>query len=384
MRPALPCGLIATVLLIGACTSSSHKAAPTPPTVQVSVTSCGMGWTPKATGQQHILLSDTDSRAGEVSLIDPRSGAIYAQVEPIGPGTTANMDVSLSAGSYALQCAMEDEAPVVGPTVTLTGPTPAGAAPGVMPVDEAQLVPATKQYEAYVSKALPGLVAEVKALGYDITSGDLAKAKADWLTAHLSYERLGAAYDAFGALDSAINGLDHGLPGGVADPGFSGFHRIEYGLWNGASRASLTAEVDALVADVGKLQGVFAAAQIDPLTISIRAHEISENALQFELTGEDDFGSHSELATVSANLDGTRTVLDMVSPLLASRTTTMPAIDAQLALTRQLVDAQHTPAGWATLASLTTGQREHIDSALSQLCELLAPVAAILEPRRTS
>ncbi|WP_338182254.1 EfeM/EfeO family lipoprotein [Jatrophihabitans sp.] len=370
---------VGVALVATACGSSSPHSSAAPRTVQVSVSSCGVGWSTHAAGAQHLLLSDTDSRPGGVALINPSTGAVFAEVEPIGPGTTADLDITLGAGTYALRCAMEDEAAVVGPRVTLTG-SAADPAPGVVPVDQADLIGATKSYEAYVSGALPGLTAEVAGLRGDIMAGDEAKAKTDWLTAHLSYERLGAAYDAFGDLDGEINGLTNGLPGGVHDSGFTGFHRIEYGLWHGEKAATLVPQVDALNAAVGKLAAVFAKAQIDPLDIAIRAHEISENALQFELTGEDDYGSHSELATVGANLDGTKTVLAMVSTLLKPRDKNLPAVEAGLARAQQVVGAHlHT-----ALGQLTTSQREQINAAISQLCELLAPVATILEPRRTS
>ncbi|MGI8879914.1 MAG: hypothetical protein ACR2KJ_05240 [Jatrophihabitans sp.] len=62
----------------------------------------------------------------------------------------------------------------------------------------------------------------------DIDRGDLARARTDWLPAHLAYEQLGAAYGAFGDADSRINGLPNGLPAGVHDEDVAGLHRIEY------------------------------------------------------------------------------------------------------------------------------------------------------------
>ena len=44
----------------------------------------------------------------------------------------------------------------------------------------------------------------------------------------------------FGAYDDEIDGLPFGLAGGVNDPGFTGFYRLEYGLWHGQSAAELT------------------------------------------------------------------------------------------------------------------------------------------------
>lgn len=217
------------------------------------------------------------------------------------------------------------------------------------------------------------------ALRADLDSGDLAQARRDWLPAHLEYERLGAAYGAFGDLDDAINGLPNGLPQGVDDPEWTGFHRIEYGLWHGQPASTLSALGDTLAADVGKLGATFATAQIDPLEISIRAHEITENAVQFELTGETDFGSDSNIATIAANLQGTVTVLDILTPLLSPRDLQLPQLRALLAKTQADLAASG-----AVLQELPRARRELLNADLSQLAEELAPVASILEPRRVT
>ena len=110
------------------------------------------------------------------------------------------------------------------------------------------------------------------------------------------------------------------MPGGTSDPDFTGFHRLEYGLWHGQSAAGLVPIADALQASVAfPDERCSPRAQLDPAEVAIRAHEITENAIEFELTAATDFGSHSNLATVAANLAGTRTVLDLLKPLLLSR-----------------------------------------------------------------
>jgi iron uptake system component EfeO len=134
----------------------------------------------------------------------------------------------------------------------------------------------------------------------------------------------------------------------------------------------------ALAASVDDLAGTFAKAQIDPLQLSLRAHEITENALQFELTGHTDYGSGSNLQTVAANLDGTATVLGILKPLLAERFPQLPQTLALLEKTR--ADIAAAPA----LAALTRAQRERIDADVAQLAEDLAPVASMLEPRRAN
>jgi iron uptake system component EfeO len=359
--------LLALALAATACDSAEpHRSKASRVTVQVSVSQCGTGWSGGRAGTQHLLLHNTDSRPGEARVIDPGSGAVFADVEPIGHATTVPLDVTLRAGNYAIACLMEDEAPVTGREQTVRGRLAAGlvATPGVVPVTQADLIPATQDYQRFVSAQLPHLSAGVAALRVSVVRGERAAAERDWLTAHLRYERLGAAYDAFGDLDAAINGLDRGSD-------WSGFHRIEAGLWHGAPLSSLVAQVDTLQRTVTTLRRQFAHAQIDPLQIGFRAHEISENALEFSLTGIDDYGSHSDLATIQANQQGTTTVLGLVTSLLRSRHVDLTAIRAAIArtddaLARRPVD------------------REQLDAALSQQCEVLAPVASVLEPRRTS
>jgi iron uptake system component EfeO len=372
--------VVAVGLSIAACGGASPSRS-TP--INVSVGQCGLGWTDAAPGQQHFVLTNTDIRAGEVLLTDARTAAVYADVEPVGPGTREHLDIPLGSGSYTFRCAMEDEATVVGPTVTIPGNVRKPTMP-VSAVTQGDLIEATKSYETYVKGQIPALVRLTTALRTAIADRDLGAARRAWLPAHLEYERLGAAYDAFGDLDGAINGLPSGLPGGVHDRDWVGFHRVEYGLWHGESAASLLAQATSLQNGVKQLGARFATAQIDPLVLSIRAHEITENALQFELTGETDFGSHSNLATVSANLDGTSTVLGIIRPLLAPRDRQLSTLDTELARTTADLRAVHTPAGWPPIARLSRPERERLNSDLSQLCELLASVASILEPRRAS
>ena len=95
------------------------------------------------------------------------------------------------------------------------------------------LAGAVRAYTTYVAGNLPGLLAASRRLDSDVARGDLAAARSDWLTAHLDYERLGAAYNAFGDFDAEINGMAGGLPEGTATPGWTGFFAIEHALWSG-------------------------------------------------------------------------------------------------------------------------------------------------------
>jgi iron uptake system EfeUOB component EfeO/EfeM len=347
---------------------------------------CGANWTSPKPGRQNLLIANTGIETTEVYLVDPGSGAVYGEIVGLAPGTSDQMSVVLGAGTYALRCRPADADPVTGPPVHVTGSASGSTAgtvtPGVLPVSREDLTEPVKQYQAYVESGLDKLKPLVQKLRDDLAAGDLDAARADWTPAHQQYERLGGAYDAFGDLGEAIDGLPSGLPAGVADPGFAGFHRIEYGLWHGQSAAQLSAPAADLATAVGKLATAFPGDQIDPLSLGLRTHEILEDAVRFELSDQSNQGSGSNLATIDANIDGTQGLLGILRPILTPRDPDLPRIDAALTRLRSLVEAQRHPDGsWTPPAQLTTAQREALNSAAGGAVELLAPVATICEPR---
>ena len=380
--------------LVAAVGTGDHRpaagatGAPAPGPVDVTLSDCGSGWTPGPAGAQEITVHNADFHPGELRLVGvgPDNGRqVFAQVEPFGPGTTVTMHVRLSAGQYALQCLFEEQSPVTGPARTVTGDAP--GVRGVLPVPQDKLIRPTLRYTVWVRRQLPLLERQTRSLAHAAAAGNLAVARRWWLAAHAGYERLGAAYEAFGDLDGVINGLPAGLPQGVHDPDFTGFHRVELALWHPGSTSSTARrhQADVLAGAVADLRRQLTSTQLAPLTFSIRAHEIVENLLRPVLTGSADLGSHSDLATVAAGLDGTRTVLRLVRKQLAPR---YPHVQR---LYRAVDGARHLVArlsrgrlGRTAVADWPTGQRERIDAVVAGLAERLAPVAAILEPRRVT
>jgi iron uptake system component EfeO len=354
------------------------------PEISVSRSSCGLGWEDPKPGPQTFQVHNTGTVSAEVDLIDPATGTIFGEVGSLGPGTTRPLVVTLGNGEYAFRCLPDEAAAIVGPVSKVTGGAERSG-PSVVPVTDEDLIAPLRAYRVKVIAGLGTLVTDTDALKAAVHGQDRAASEAVWSTAHLSYERLGAAYDAFGHSDGALNGTTAGLPGGTADTGFSGFHRLEFGLWHGEPMDALGAVVDQLDADARKLRQDFPTAQVDPNELGLRAHEIVENALQFELTGKTDYGSGTNLATVLANLDGTRTVLDVLRPLLTPRYSALPTVDSWLSRTQAAIQsARRTDGSWTPITQLARSQRQKIDGDVSQLTELLAPIAAITEPRRTS
>jgi iron uptake system component EfeO len=168
------------------------------------------------------------------------------------------------------------------------------------------------------------------------------------------------------------------------DNNLTGFHKIEALLWSGAPAPALQAAVAGLRQAVDKLITQLATVDVDPNIIALRAHEIVENAIQFELNGTTDAGSHSNLATVGANLVGATQTLDLLTPLLVNRYPKLSSAKAALTAAQRLVAGFDQAGTWTPLDKLTRVQRENLDAQLENLVELLAPIAAICDERVAS
>jgi iron uptake system component EfeO len=325
---------------------------------------------------------NTDSVTMEVELVDPASHGIYQEIESLAPGTSRSFHLVLGNGRYAFTCLPDGADLETGPSVTIKD-GPAQGATAIAPVDETVLAPAVKTYRAHVAAGLTTLAASVGSLRTALGSGDRSRAQKAWLIAQLAYNRLGAAYDTFGDSADAIDGMPDGLPDGVHDKDWTGLRRIEYGLWHNESMPALAGLGTRLASDVAGLHRDFDKERTDPNDLPLRSHEILENTLQFELSGTEDQGAHAELAVMSANLDGTRMVLDAIGPEIQPRYPAWPTVQSELAGLKKLVDSYHKGGRWAPLQSLSTHDREELDGKLGRLLEDLAPIAAIGEVRRT-
>ena len=370
-----------TVGLAASLSACGSGAAQPSNVITVSSNQCGGKWSVPGPGWHTFQIDNQSTGGGEIDLIDPANGAIYAEVENTGPGTITPMRLNLGSGTYAFMCNFNDFNTQVGTKVTVGGH--AKGTPAVLPVSYNQTIPYAKKYQAYAEAGLKVLARETATLAADIRAGDLMAAKKDWLTAHLQYQTLGAAYGTFGDYDGEIDGDANAT--GVNSPGWTGFYRLEYGLWHGQSAKELTPVAATLDKNVKALLAWWPKQQIPLSDVGLRTHEVLENALQFQLTGNDDYGSGTTLATTLANIQGTRYLLSLLRPLLVPRYAGLPAVYSGLDRLQSLIEKEHRPNGmWVPVSALPASARQAIDAACGAVLQSLAPIASITEPRNTA
>ncbi|MFJ9864096.1 iron uptake transporter permease EfeU [Streptomyces sp. NPDC101165] len=379
----IPAAVVAVpAVLAGLVVALSRPKPAGDQTVAVSETECGKGFTAPKPGRQTFQMHNTGGKTSEVYLIDPSTSAVYGEIEGLAPGTTRDLVATVAGGTYAWRCVPTDGKAVTSEAVRVSG---GGAAKPVVPVSAQDLAAPLTAYKTYVEQGLATLVNQTRTLDDDIEGGHLDRARTDWLTAHRTYASLGAAYGTFEDFDQKIDGRPDGLPNGVQDKDFTGFLRLEHGLWHGEPAKDLRAPAQQLADAAAGLRKAFPTQEFDPGDLPLRAHEILENTLQFELTGDTDQGSGTGLATADANLAGTRELLTVLQPLLTSRAPRLlPTVDADIARLQKLLDAAHRGEGWTPVDRLDAAARHRLNGATGQLLEDLAPVPDLLEIRKSA
>jgi iron uptake system component EfeO len=375
---------LATLTTLAACSSggagSSGGGQPAN-VIDVSSNQCGGAWSVPGPGWHTIQISNQGTSGAEIDLVDPANGAVYAEIENTGPSTVNPISIDFGSGKYALLCLFSDFNPLRGTTVTVAGH--AAGTPAVLPVTYNDLIPYAKRYVTEEEAAIKVMASETATLAAAVRGGDLAAARRDWLTAHLQYETLGDAYSAFGNFDTEIDGRAD--PTGVTSPQWTGFFRLEYGLWHGQSLASLVPVANTLNRDVDQLATWWPTQEVPLADLGRRAHEVIENALEFQLTGHDDYGSGTTLASTAAAITASRVLLNLLKPLIAPRYPGLAAVYSGLSQLQSLLDKEQLPNGWwVPVSALPAATRQAIDAACGQVLQELAPIASITEPRNTA
>jgi iron uptake system EfeUOB component EfeO/EfeM len=348
-------------------------------TIMLNAAGCGAGWSAPDSGTTTFTVRNDTATTQDITLT--QGSQVFAEIPTLGPDVARPLSVTLEPGVYSWRCVSVNGEFSFSPTRRIGGPKVPNPSPVYTPVTSDDLTAAALVYRNYAAKGLKTLASYTDTLLQAAKSADRATEETDWLTAHLQYERLGAVYDAFGNYNDEINGRPDGLVGGVKSPKFTGFLRLEYALWHDQPQATVVQVTTVLDHDVHALVKAFPSQNLAVTDVPLRAHEIIENALEFELTGDTDEGSHTNLATVRANVDGDRAVLSAVKPLMMPRAPSLfNTAEAQLTTLANQLDAYRSSSGhWMPVEALTATQHQQLDADIDAALASLDQFPAQLE-----
>ena len=181
-----------------------------------------------------------------------------------------------------------------------------------------ELQKAADEYKAYAVAQADELVGAVKVLTDAVRAGDVKAAQAAFAPSRQPWERIEPiaelVEDTDAKTDSRVDDFS-----GVDDPAFTGWHRIEYYLFEKNTTEGAAPFADRLDKDIADLKAAIPGVTVEPINVANGAAELIEEVSQGKLTGEEDRYSKTDLWDFDANLQGSQVAVDKLSAALSEK-----------------------------------------------------------------
>jgi iron uptake system component EfeO len=176
---------------------------------------------------------------------------------------------------------------------------------------------------------------------------------------------------------------------GPNDPTWTGWHRLEYLLWNRNTTRGAARFANQLDEDLQTLRSGLASLEVPPAAVALGASELIEEVSQGKITGEEDRYSKTDLWDFNANVEGAEEVITALTPaleradpeLLARIRSGFEEINASLAPLRDgdgwVLFCQQNDEYPSRLCPRTTVTQEQIDQMKAQLAGLSEDLALV-------
>jgi iron uptake system component EfeO len=239
----------------------------------------------------------------ELELIDRGGQGQVTELEGIAAGATGDFAMVLVPGKYQVLCPGAKRGKT---SLRVTGRVPA---PPTGPA-----VDAADRYTQYLLAQAQALRVDARALKDAVNAGDMELARGVYESAREAYGQVAPSAAAYGSLAQRLDGPQGSLPKAK----WTGFRRIEQGLWVDGSVAGLAPVVDQLVNDVDQLYGVIGVLPPTPAQALTRVTQQLKAASV--ALGDNVKPSPSQLGLVDAGavVAGAHGGYDAVAPLIGS------------------------------------------------------------------
>ena len=347
--------------------AAKRKAHGTEITVTIHPHSCEPDALTVPAGFNSFRIINASERAVEWEILD--GVLVVEERENIAPGLSQVINATLAPGDYAITCGL-----LSNPRGTLhVTPTAASEASANARPTMVAFVGPLSEFRVYLSQQGSALTRAVDALSQAISAGDLEQAQALYTPAREAYQRLAPAAQRLAELDNAINARADYFEKREQDPGFTGFHRLEYGLFDQRSTQGLAPIAQQLQANSLLLKQQLLAQSLPPeQLVSIFARTLHNLADNRANSGEEERYSHIDLNGFAANLEAAHKVVDLLRPLLLKKNADLlHTIDGASSALDAELNGLKTPQGYRTYDTVSAPQRQQISNKAKVMADAL-------------
>ena len=217
---------------------------------------------------------------------------------------------ALALGLALAGCSSSDTDTATTETETATQ---SSAEPSAAP--DPLVTQAAEEYQAYAVDQSDQLVATVKVLTDAVRAGDLQAAQDAYAPSRVPWERIeplaGLVEEIDGLVDARVDDF-----AGVDDPAFTGWHRLEYLLFDQNTTDGGAQFADQLDANIATLNEQMPTLEVAPSDVAVGAAELIEEVSEGKITGEENRYAKTDLWDFNANLEGSQAAIEDLTPAL--------------------------------------------------------------------
>lgn len=259
-------------------------------------------------GRTSFEIHNASNRVLEWEILD--GVMVVEERENIAPGFRASLNARLKPGRYQITCGL-----LSNPRGTLiVTPSAESDAEREKPPLQAFIGPLS-EYRVFLMVQASALVKQVKQLSEAIKAGDIEAAHKAYAMARKPYRRLDLVTGRFSDLENTIDPLADYLAERESDSAFTGFHRIEYGLFAKNSLDGLQPFSERLSADVASLATRIKALRLAPEDLAGGAERQARLLADGQILKGENRYAGIDLEEFEASLEGIEKSLDLILPL---------------------------------------------------------------------
>lgn len=263
-----------------------------------------------AAGRSVFEIENASNRPIEWEILD--GVMVVEERENIAPGFRSQLAARLKPGTYDITCGLLSN-PRGKLTVTASAHSEAEKA---KPPLKAFIGPLS-EYKVYLALQSGQMSRAVTTLAAALEAGDITAAKAAYGAARVAYRHVESVSGRMADIENAIDPVAAYLAGREQDPAFTGFHRIEFGLWRENATASLKPVADKLSVDAMTLRDRLKALKLGPSDLAGNAAREARRLAEGPVVSGDNLYAGDDLTEFAAAVEGLEKPVSLLLPLVA-------------------------------------------------------------------
>ncbi|MFJ8263644.1 iron uptake system protein EfeO [Rummeliibacillus sp. NPDC094406] len=237
-------------------------------------------------------------------------------------------------------------------------------------------------YKEFAMEQMDKFTIETEKFVKAVKAGDVEKAKEIYPTARMYFERSEPIAESFGDLDPRIDARLADLKAeGQGEEDWTGYHKIEYGLWKENTTKGYEKIADQLLADSKELRARVETVDVTPDLMMTGAVDLLNEVSTSKITGEEEIYSHTDLYDFKANVEGAEKIFTILEDQISNKD---PKLAKDLtekfkAVNDLLAKYETKDGGYVSYTKLTKEDTKALAEAVNHLGEPLSQMGIIME-----